>query len=146
MWLHIIMQLWYDWNSHPSAVWMMLYEALQIKCWRSFAKISSSSCCRSVALIRSTGSREIVCWSLCTWLVVLELLMYLLSIKMLFWKIIQLLIFPLLFGNWKLHFVGWIFLYIYISRLCYVSFMSRCCMVLVFKMWLALFVRRWWLL
>ena len=24
--------------SHPSAVWIMLYEALQIRCWRSFCE------------------------------------------------------------------------------------------------------------
>ena len=57
------------------------YDAWMASCrlvaWMLFGR-GSSSVSRSVALIRSTGSREIVFGHLCLWHVVLDLLMYLL--------------------------------------------------------------------
>ena len=58
--LHNCMQSYYDCFSHPSAVWIMLYEALQIDAGGLFVKRPSSFFCRS-ALIRNTGVGECIC-------------------------------------------------------------------------------------
>ena len=142
MCLHIFMQLWYDWNSHPSAGMMFFTASCRIVAWRFLEEVALHVC-RSVALIRSTGSREIVIGHLCLWLVVLDLLMYLLCIINTH--------FGKQFSYWYFRFYSVTENSTLLDGFICKHFPVVLCIALwagvvsfVFKVWHALFWHRWW--